>query len=53
MAVTTSRPRPVSTAPGHVSGALVGLLSGNGLSVVAGALCIKPQPGRNSVREAS
>jgi hypothetical protein len=53
MAVTTSRPRPVSTVPSHVSGALVGRRSGYGLSVIAGAHCIKPPSGPNSVREAS
>ncbi len=47
MAVTMSRPRPVSTVPSHMSGALVGLLSGHGRSAVA--LCIEPQSGRNSV----
>ncbi len=47
MAVTTSRPRPVSTVPGHMSAALVGLLPGYGLSVVAGALGIKPRSGRD------
>ena len=53
MAVTTSRPRPVSTVPSHVSGALVGGRSGYCLSVVAGTHCIKPPSGPNSVRDGS